>query len=147
MFKIKYWFFFLNMLPFYKTKKEVIKYEKSDNGTLEIEFRTIDTNNPFNRNTKSNWSGTTNSSTNNKVQQYITNSDVNNSYNRTGQGSLYQIGTTGKIVLTPSLIQSIREYNETYTYDDYTVYTTTDENGNKTISTSFFDYIGLTKVQ
>lgn len=143
----------------YSIIPEVIKYEKSDIGILEIEFRTVDTNNPFNRNTKSNWSGTTNSSTNNKVQQYITNSDVNNSYNRTGAGSLYTNQTDGtkRIILTPSLIQIIREYNDgtgegdcantNPSYNDYTVHKEENDDGTETTTTNFFKCIGLTKVQ
>lgn len=134
----------------YPIKPEVITYDDKPNGELKIEFRTIDTNNPFNRNTRSNWGDGTNKSKNNKtVKEYITNSDVNNSYNRTGEGSLYTNQTDGtkRIILTPQLVQQIREYNKSNPYDDYTVYTEEDESGKTKTSTSFFDYIGLTKVQ
>lgn len=133
----------------YKVEPEIIKYTNTYKGNVDLEFRVVDTNNPFNRNTKSNWSdGMDNNKNNNKVTEYITNSDVNNSYNRTGNGSLYTNQTDGtrRIILTPDLVQRIREYNESNTYDDYTVYTEEVEGQTKT-STSFFDYIGLTKVQ
>jgi hypothetical protein len=98
----------------YETKKEIIKYDKTSNGNIELEFRTIDTNNPFvNRNTKTNWCDQTGNckSNNAKVQSIIKQS--NNSYNQTGAGPKY------KITLTPSDIKIIREYNKTVPYDNY----------------------------
>ena len=97
----------------YETKKEIIKYDKTSSGNIELEFRTIDTNNPFVfRNTKSNWCDDTGDckKNNSKVQAVI--KERNNSYNQTGAGPKY------KITLTPSDIEIIRGYN-TNPYDNY----------------------------
>jgi len=125
----------------YRVVPKIIKYP-DDKGNLQLEFRTIDTNNPFNRDPKTNWAGT------NIVQQYITNSNVNNSYNRTGEGSLYtnQTDGTNRIILTPDIVKKIREYNKLNSYNDYTVHIETDADGTQTTTTDFFEYIGLTKV-
>ena len=66
----------------------------------------------------------------------------NDSYNSTGAGGLYTNDNSTRIVLTPDIINKIKKYNDENPYNDYTV--TTDIDGNKT--TSFFEYIGLEKV-
>lgn len=108
----------------FSIQSEIITYNDSTKGNLELGFRTIDTNTPFLRNTKTNWCNITNdetnwSSDNNTVITYIKNR--NNSYNITQTGSLYtnQISGINRIVLTPQLIKQIREYNEIHPYDDY----------------------------
>jgi len=98
----------------YETKKEIIKYDKTSSGNIELEFRTIDTSNPFvMRNTKTNWCDDTGDCKNNnsKVQAVI--KERNNSYNQTGAGPKY------KITLTPADIEIIRGYNTTEPYDNY----------------------------
>lgn len=91
------------------------------NNELQLEFRTIDTVNPFAgkngkiRNTGSNWcsekSCSGNPSINNTISTYIT--SANNSYNTTGQGAKYVIE------LTSSNIKEIRNYNKSNEYDNY----------------------------
>ena len=103
----------------YETEPEII-----DPG-LELEFRTIDTKEPFNRRTMSNWSnGIDNSKDNDKVKQYI--QDAVNSYGLDKNGK--KVSPAYKITLTPDLIKNIRAYNNgtgSYTkahpYDDYEV--------------------------
>lgn len=143
----------------YKVNPEIIKYP-TEKGNIDLEFRVVDTTNPFNRNTKSNWSdGTNNNKNNQTVKDHITNNNVNNSYNRTGEGSLYTNQTDGtkRIILTPDLVQKIRDYNagkpsdnplcenKNPTYNDYTVHIEKDEDGTETTTTNFFKCIGLTK--
>lgn len=116
------------------TKQEIFK-EK-----LKLEFRSIDTKEPFNRNTMSNWSDNTdNSRDNDVVKKYI--KDAVNSYGLDKYGNkvnhpLY------KITLTPNDIKIIRKYNngdeeyEPHPYDNYL----TEEvlyKGNKIIRNSF----------
>ena len=127
----------------FELNSEIIKYEKKDTGQLELEFRTIDSYNPFNRQTNSNWcSESSCDAANSIVEKYI--SERNNSYNKTSEGALYtnQSDGTKKIILTPELILEIRKYNSTTSYDDYSTYT--DENG--VITTNFLAEIGITKV-
>lgn len=96
----------------YKVVPEIIKYTKNINGNLDLEFRTIDTNNPFNRNTNSNWcDGNDCSKGNNIVITYIKNR--NNSYNKDSKEPMYEI------TLTPSDIKIIRNYNKDNSYDNY----------------------------
>jgi len=88
---------------------------------LQLEFRVIDTNIPFERDTNSNWCNEGDCSMNNSlVESVIKSPTANNSTNKTKEGSLYtnQIGSK-EIILTPELIKSIREYNRQNPYDDY----------------------------
>ena len=106
----------------YKITKEIIQYDENELGEIQLEFRVIDTNKPFDRKTNSNWSDKTDDTIdNNKVKQYITNEDINNSYNKTNEGSLYsnQTKENKTIILTPDLIKQIREYNIENSYDEY----------------------------
>ena len=91
-------------------------------GDLNLEFRTIDTSNPFigedgkGRKVGANWCydnvGTWDCSSNNStVQSVIINS--NNSYNRKGLTPKY------KFVLSPATITAIRNYNNTVDIDEY----------------------------
>lgn len=106
----------------YISEQEFIKNDK-----LNVEFRLIDTNNPFNRETNTNWCAfegdIVESCKNNnaKVILYIKNRV--NSYGRIPldvtnkqQDPLY------KITLTPSDIKAIREYNKDNKYDYYNLY-------------------------
>ena len=88
---------------------------------LQLEFRIIDTNTPFDRKTKSNWCNENDCSSNNSlVESVIKSQTANNSINKTNEGALYTNQTgTKKIVLTPDLIQKIKEYNQQNSYDDY----------------------------
>ena len=86
---------------------------------LNLEFRVIDTNNPFpgingkGRDTKTNWCGIDKdgkvncSRDNNVVKKYIT--DRNNSYSKDAKYV---------IELTPSDIKNIRKYNKQNSYND-----------------------------
>ena len=99
----------------YETKKEIIKYDKTSKGNIELEFRSIDTRNPFSdRNTNTNWCDNENNncaSDNSIVEDVILNS--NNSYNIQNKTPKY------KIKLTPSDIKIIRKYNIDHPYDNY----------------------------
>jgi len=101
----------------YFINAEIINYtSKEPNGELELEFRTIDTTNPFNRKTNANWcDGNDCSKDNNTVITYIKNR--NNSYNKLNTNPKY------KITLTPDDIKTIRKYNKDYPYDNYTYLT------------------------
>lgn len=115
----------------YYVEPEIIKYKNEhQSGELDLEFRAIDTTNPFNRNTNSNWCGDNNcENDNNTVTTYISNR--NNSYNNTKEGVLYTNTTTNnvnRIVLTPELVKEIREWNNAHKYDNYEL--DCDENGN-----------------
>lgn len=101
----------------YNVENEVIKNDK-----LNIEFRTFENNNAFpgkdgdGRIVGSNWcNGSDCNSTNALIANIMANR--NDSYNKMNSKPLY------RIVLTPSLIQSIREYNKDpeHPYDDYTL--------------------------
>jgi len=125
----------------YNISPEIITYN-NPNGEIELEFRSIDTNTPFNRDTNTNWCSNSSCKYNNNiVKQYIL--DSNNSYNKTKAGALYTNQTTGtkKIVLTPELIKNIREYNKTHPYDDYEL--TCDTNGN--CQNKFLSEFNITK--
>lgn len=96
----------------YTVTPEIIEYEGND-GKLELEFRTVDTNAPFSRDPNSNWDGIVDETNKSIIEQYITDTNVNNSYNRTRTGSLYTNQTDSKkIILTPDLVQQIRDYND-----------------------------------
>lgn len=97
----------------YSVVPEIIKYDTDIKGKLELEFRSIDTNSPFKRDPNTNWDGNVGETGKSIIETYITDTNVNNSYNRTGKGSLYTNQTDGtkKIILTPDNIQQIREYN------------------------------------
>lgn len=111
----------------YTVSPEIIKYDNNSNGNLELEFRSIDKNQPFNRKTNSNWCDEEScASDNNTVQSVI--KERNDSYNRTGAGALYTTETNSKkIILTPDIIKDIREWNDTHSYDKYEV--VCDDNG------------------
>lgn len=98
-------------------------YPELINGDLRLQFRTIDTSNPFigkdgvGRRVGANWCvETTNnswdcSSNNSLVQRVIIN--ANNSYNKDSVTPKY------RFVLTPSTINKIRDYNKTVKIDEY----------------------------
>lgn len=95
----------------YKVSPEIIKYP-DDSGKIELEFRTIDTNKPFERTPKSNWN------IGNNVNDYIVN--ATNSYGiKNGETKLQT--PIYKIILTPDTITKIREYNAGIPYDNYEV--------------------------
>lgn len=94
----------------FATEKEIIKDK------IDLEFRTIDTKEPFNRNTMSNWSDNTDKSKDNDVvTKYI--KDAVNSYGLDKYGN--KTNPIYKIILNPDDIKIIREYNKTNKYDDY----------------------------
>lgn len=120
----------------YTVDPEIIQYEKKDvnKGVLELEFRTVDTLNPFNRETSSNWcSASTCDGSNSIVNAYI--KDRNNSYNIKNEEPLY------KIVLTPELINEIKGYNASVGYDDYNM--TCKKNNKICVSNFLTDLKGL----
>ena len=133
----------------YSVQPEIIEYQESTNGKLELEFRSIDKNKPFNRKTNANWCGEGDNpcnSNNTTVQRVI--KERNDSYNRTGAGALYTNQTDGtrKIVLTPDKIQQIKDYNRRVgSYNDYTNYTNIVE-GEEITSTAFLDELEIRKV-
>ena len=101
----------------YSTKQEIIKYPPAT-GELDLEFRTIDTKEPFNRKTMSNWSDKDdNSKDNNTVKKYI--KDAVNSYGLDRNGN--KADPKYKITLTPNDIKEIRNYNKTVPYDNYLI--------------------------
>ena len=94
----------------FEAEQEIIK------GKMNLEFRIIDTKNPFNRNTMSNWSnGTDNSKDNDTVTEYI--KDAVNSYGLDKYGT--KVDPIYKIILTPDDIKEIRKYNKENPYDNY----------------------------
>lgn len=123
----------------FETKKEIIiedivtPDEEIINLGLALEFRFIDTKEPFNRNTMSNWSdGTNNSKNNDVVKKYI--KEAVNSYGLDKHGN--KVNPLYKIILTSNDIKIIRDYNKTISYDNYL----TEEvayNENKVIRNSF----------
>ena len=125
----------------YMVNPEIIKYEENTNGDLDLEFRSIDKKDPFDRSTNSNWCDGENCDSNNNTVNSII-KGRNDSYNSTGAGGLYTNENSKRIVLTPDTINRIKEYNKENPYNDYTVKEDTD--GNKT--SNFFEYIGLKKV-
>lgn len=97
--------------------------------SINLEFRIIDTKTPFpNRNVNSNWcvvSGTNKcSSNNNVVREIIINRPNSYGYDQNGKKSkpIY------KIILGPSDIQTIRNYNKSHPYDE--ILTIKDKQGN-----------------
>lgn len=108
-----------NVFDFEESGKNSCTYisdpEITQNNELYLEFRIIDTKEPFNRNTNSNWSyGKDNSKDNKYVKDYIIN--ANNSYNKEKSDPIY------KIILSPSDIKTIRKYNKDHKYDEYAMY-------------------------
>ena len=108
----------------YETLPEVIIYPNSKKrldgtnpGELQIEFRTIDTNKPFNRTPKSNWNTIDAWSLENQnslIKDYIINSTNSRGIkNNVKQTPKY------KIKLTSGDIKIIKKYNEDHPYDDY----------------------------
>lgn len=98
-------------------------YELIEDDKLQLEFRTIDTTNPFSgkygdtRTVGANWcdeTGNCSGDLSNAYVEMLINS--NNSYNTSKEGAKYVIE------LTVEDIQSIREYNKTNSYDDYDFY-------------------------
>ena len=90
------------------------------NSRLNLEFRVVDTEKPFNRTTMSNWSDGLDDSKNNAVvQKYI--KDAVNSYGLDENGNKV-INPKYKITLTPTDIKIIREFNKENPYDNYEAY-------------------------
>jgi len=111
----------------FETKKEIIS------PNLELEFRIIDTKEPFNRNTMSNWSnGIDNSKDNDTVKKYI--KDTVNSYGLNKYGD--RVNPKYKIILNSNDIMIIREYNKSNKYDDYLTQEV-EYSGNKILRNSF----------
>lgn len=94
----------------YEVKRELVP--PSDN-ELNMEFRTIDTNTPFTRNTKSNWCGSDGCGSNNSTVR----NEIINAPNSFSNNSKYTI------TLTPQDIRIIRDYNKDHPYDDYKLIT------------------------
>ena len=116
----------------FSLEPEIIKYTPQDNGKVDLEFRTVDTTNPFNRTPKSNWSNQTD------IDDKIKNS--NNSYNVKNEESKYYTDTTTKtIILTPDKIKEIREWNKEKEYDNYLY----NQNKNGTYTNAFFKKFGI----
>ena len=103
----------------YEIKEEIVDCPSGD-CELNLEFRIINTKNPFpgksgnGRLVGSNWCQEDDcSNTNDTVEEVII--DANNSYNKKKTSAKYTIN------LTPSDILDIRKYNKTNAYDDYTI--------------------------
>lgn len=132
----------------YWVEPEIIKYpDPDDPGNLDLEFRSIDTNTPFNRAPNTNWNDGNDNDNNQIINEVIKNR--NNSYNKTREGALYTTDPTKKtkkIVLTPEIIQNIRTYNKTHPYDDYLLKCGKDKKGNKVCENSFLKEFNIIKV-
>lgn len=134
----------------YYVEPEVIKYNPNINGKIDLEFRTIDKNTPFDRETNTNWCSNNPDDPCNKQNSTVSSVIYgrNNSYNTTRAGAIYSnVNTTNpneyKIVLTPDKINEIREYNRNIgSYSDYNVYC----NDNGVCSTPLLDQLGIIKV-
>ena len=97
----------------FETQKMIINPE------LQLEFRLIDTNNPFNRKPNSNWDdGSNKSNSDNKlINDYIL--KATNSYG-IKNGNYNNLETPKyKITLKPDDIRIIRKYNDNNQYDTY----------------------------
>ena len=117
----------------YNTEQEIIKYPPGTDGKLDLEFRIVDTKNPFNRRTMSNWSDVLdNSSNNNIVIRYI--KEAVNSYGIDKYGNYNP--PKYKITLTPNDIKQIRRYNKTNPYNNYLIKEVT-YRGNRILRNSF----------
>ena len=109
-----------NSVCSYTSTEEVIKNDK-----LQLEFRVIDTDNPFpgktgtSRKVGSNWNGneTEDSKSCSYIDYYIKNEQ--NSYGVISSTKTALDKPKYKIVLTSSDMSEIRKYNDTTTYDDY----------------------------
>jgi hypothetical protein len=109
-----------NSVCSYTSTEEIVK-----NNKLQLEFRIIDTDNPFpgktgtSRKVGSNWNGneTENSKTCTYTDYYIKNEQ--NSYGVISSTKTALDKPKYKIVLTSSDMSEIRKYNDTTTYDDY----------------------------
>ena len=134
-----------------KVQKE--KYNSNDNGKLNLEFRTIDTNNPFNRTPKSNWNDGSNKSdsSNSIISDYILN--ATNSYGvKTGETAKQTPKYT--ITLTPALVQDIRDYTHgigdyegnPHPYDEYLLNCEEDDHGNNVCRNAFLQEFNIIKV-
>ena len=104
----------------YKVEPEIIKYNDDDNGKIDIEFRVVDTNNPFNRTPKSNWNDGSDekNSKNVLINDYIL--DATNSHG-IKKGESEKQTPKYKITLTSNIINEIKEYNDSNSYDDYEI--------------------------
>lgn len=119
------------------------KKEKCDNN-LNLEFRLIDTSNPFpgksgtGRKVGSNWCSETNCQNNNDL---ITGIILNkpNSYGKIPSSNMSK-EPIYTIKLTSDTINKIREYNKGKSYDDYTL--ECDDDGYNCISTFLRDVLG-----
>jgi len=113
----------------FEIKHEIIIPE-TPGKKIQLEFRVIDTRAPFpNRNPNSNWcvvSGGINScvSDNELVEEVIINGINSYGYDKHGVKQTPKY----KIILGPSDIQNIKDYNKEHPYDE--LITTVDDNGN-----------------
>ena len=122
----------------YETKGELLDPE------LKLEFRIIDTNNPFNRKTMSNWSyGTDNSKDNNTVKNYII--KATNSYGLK-KGENTKQSPKYKITLTPTEIKNIRVYNKNIPYDNNKENCSLDSNNNQVCKNTFIQNLRQGKI-
>ncbi len=121
-------------------EQELITTYDDEPDKLNLEFRIIDTTNPFpgiggnGRNVGSNWSKDEDNLPTNEIVQEVM--SKNNSYNKNKEQPKY------KIVLTPDIISEIKEYNKNHKYDDYTLTCT---NGEDCAST-FLDDLSKGKI-
>lgn len=129
----------------FETEPEIITYPPpTPSGELNLEFRIIDTNNPFNRTPKNNWNdGSNKGDINNKwVKDYILN--ATNSYGiKSGVSNQTPIY---KIMLTPDDIKNIRKYNKIIPYDNYDRTCEVDLNNNELCKNTFIENLRNGKV-
>ena len=130
-FKIKYRNEYVSYDCKYVTEPEIIQYDirdKMNRGELQLEFRAVDSKEPFARETNSNWCDSLGNcnETNLKTLLYIKLRTNSYGMNPCGQKQkpLYTI------TLTSSDIQKIKNYNETNSYDNYSNPLYCDQEGN-----------------
>lgn len=105
------------------TEVDKCKYTLTSDGIVEpdklkLEFRTIDTINPFNRNAKTNWCDGSNCNPNNStIQTYIINGINSYGYKNNDYSNYNEPKYT--IELNSSDIKVIREYNKNNAYDEF----------------------------
>lgn len=114
----------------YDVTKQIVKFDNAitnNKGELNLEFRTIDTKNPFsNREANANW----------KEKESIITTGIN-SYGLDADGVKHLPKYV--IILNSNDIKIIRDYNEDNKYNAYNIVCENDENGNEVCVNSFLN--------
>lgn len=114
----------------YQTNSEIIEYddEHAQTGKLQLEFRAVDSKEPFARETNSNWCDSLGNCNETNLNTLLYIKLRTNSYGMNPCGQKQKPLYT--ITLTSSDIQKIKDYNESNSYDNYSDSPYCDANGN-----------------